>query len=237
LRPGLRCAQQAIERPVPGRAAANEDHPIVEPVSKRLKEAPDGVEVVLVRRALADREDETKFHVDQGFQRAASLRLVDRDHALQVDAVVDDADLRLVPGRMLEDRVPSGIRDGDDAARLVHGRGQPGAIVDGASPAHERIMGVVCRVDDPVDVVNRDDQGLGKTPGRKSNGEWKRSNRCPRRKYPRKGGVKGESRGNGTCSSSTRGFSECSCRRRPWRMSKSSRSSSACSSPLTRLSV
>jgi hypothetical protein len=28
-------------------------------------------------------------------------------------------------------------------------------------------MGVVRRVDDPVDVVNRDDQGLGKTPGRK----------------------------------------------------------------------
>ena len=39
--------------------------------------------------------------------------------------------------------------------------------MDGAGPAHERIMGVVRRVDDPVDVVNRDDQGLGQTPGRK----------------------------------------------------------------------
>jgi len=91
-------------------------------------------------------------------KRAVRHILLERRHPLPVDAVVRYVDLRRVPGGILEDGVPGGVGDGQDAAGLVQRNGQTIAIKRRAEQAKAGIIGIVARVDDPVEIMDRDDQ-------------------------------------------------------------------------------
>ena len=75
-----------------------------------------------------------------------------------VDTIVRDPDLQVVPGHILEERVAGSLGDGQDTARLVQSRSKTVVIIGCTDEAKARIVGIIARVDNPVEIMNRDHQ-------------------------------------------------------------------------------
>ena len=69
-----------------------------------------------------------------------------------------------MPGGIFENSVPSGARYRQDTARLVHHRFETEAIIRPTDETKERIVGVVARVNNPVEIVDGGDQRSAESP-------------------------------------------------------------------------